>query len=135
MSKLTHSTTRVTWSLVIHAYLLLICFDYYLATGDLQGLFSRVRKYRQNRKPPQQLSVALVVAAIDLACVFYWKPVLCLQRAAATTSLMRRHAVDAEMVIGAQRMPFRAHAWVEIHNEIVGERSKLPTSLAILDRC
>jgi transglutaminase superfamily protein len=41
--------------------------------------------------------------------------VLCLQRSAATTLLLRRHGWDAEMVIGAKLLPFQSHAWVEVN--------------------
>jgi Transglutaminase-like superfamily len=134
MPRLTRSRVSISWLLVLHAYLLLVRFDFYITTTNLQGLLTRVRKRPTIRKH-HRLSVEPIISAMDLACVFYRKEVLCLQRAAATTCLMRLHGIEAELVIGAQMMPLKAHAWVEINREVVGERSQLPTSLAILDRC
>jgi hypothetical protein len=39
------------------------------------------------------------------------------------------------MVIGAQAMPFRAHAWVEIGGHIVNDKPYTREMYAILDRC
>jgi hypothetical protein len=134
MPRLTHSRMSTSWLLVLHAYLLLVRFDFYITTTNLQGLLIRVRKRPTIRKH-HGFSIEPIISAMDLACVFYRKEVLCLQRAAAMTCLMRLHGIEAELVIGAQMMPLKAHAWVEINREVVGERSQLPTSLAILDRC
>ncbi|MCU1302683.1 MAG: hypothetical protein JWQ87_2967 [Candidatus Sulfotelmatobacter sp.] len=135
MSRLTNPRVPTSWILVLHAYLLLIRFDFYITTANLQGLLIRVGKRPPTRKNSQRSSIERIIAAMDLACIFYWKEVRCLQRAAAMTCLMRIHGTGAELVIGAQMMPLKAHAWVEIDREVVGERSQLPTHLAILDRC
>lgn len=63
--------------------------------------------------------------AIDLACVFYLHRVLCLQRAAATTLLLRRHGVSAEMIVGIKQFPFRSHAWVEVAGSIANDKPYL----------
>ena len=73
--------------------------------------------------------------AIDLACVFYFKQVLCLQRSAATTVLLRRHGWEAEMVIGAQVCPFRSHAWVEIDRSVINDKPYMLEMYQELERC
>jgi hypothetical protein len=135
MSKLTEVPLRVRAMLLVQAYLLLIRFDYYIATADLEGLRASVHRKRAAHTRRDQLSIGRIIWAMDLASVFYCKQVLCLQRAAATTCLMRKSGIGAELVLGAQMVPFKAHAWVEIDGEVVGERSDLPASIAVLDRC
>jgi hypothetical protein len=73
--------------------------------------------------------------AVDLACVFYFKQVLCLQRSAVTTVLLRRYGWKAEMVIGAQVRPFKSHAWVEIERSVVNDRPYMLEMYQELERC
>jgi hypothetical protein len=72
---------------------------------------------------------------MDLACVFYIKKVLCLQRSAATTLLLRRYGHKAEMVIGAQMLPFKSHAWVEVDRAIVNDKPYMTDIYRELERC
>jgi hypothetical protein len=73
--------------------------------------------------------------AMDYACVFYFKPVRCLQRSAATTLLLRHHGWRAEMVIGAQMLPFRSHAWCEINGAVVNDKPYVRAIYEVLERC
>jgi hypothetical protein len=73
--------------------------------------------------------------AVDLACVFYFKRVLCLQRSAATAALLRRHGWNAAMVIGAQLLPFQSHAWVEINGRVVNDKPYIAEIFQVLERC
>jgi hypothetical protein len=74
-------------------------------------------------------------AAIDTASIWYWKQVLCLQRSAATACLLKEFGVPARMVIGAQQMPFRAHAWVEVDGCVVNDKPYMREMYAVLDQC
>jgi hypothetical protein len=57
--------------------------------------------------------------AVLLATCLYWKPVLCLQRSICTARLLRKHGVNARLVIGYRPAPFFAHAWVEVDGRVV----------------
>jgi Transglutaminase-like superfamily len=57
--------------------------------------------------------------AVLLATCFYWKPVLCLQRAVCTVRLLRRYGIHARLVIGYRPSPFFSHAWVEVDGRVV----------------
>ncbi len=57
--------------------------------------------------------------AVLLATCFYFKPVLCLQRAVCTVRLLRKHGVNARLVIGYLPSPFFSHAWVEVNGRVV----------------
>jgi len=57
--------------------------------------------------------------AVLLATCFYWKPVLCLQRAVCTVRLLRRKGIHARLVIGYRPSPFFSHAWVEVEGRVL----------------
>jgi hypothetical protein len=121
--------------LVLKAYLQLVRFDFYLAQRDFTALHTKVRKHPV-RVPTKFLhSIEEICAAVDLACIWYWKEVLCLQRSAATACLLKSRGIQAEMVIGAQQMPFKAHAWVEVDGRVVNDKPYTPEMYAVLDRC
>jgi hypothetical protein len=121
--------------LVLQAYLRLIQFDSYLARGDFEALYNKVRIFPIGKKPAPLNSVERVCSAVDMACIWYWKEALCLQRSAATACLLKRHGVRAQLVIGAQQMPFKAHAWVEVDDRVVNDKPYTPEMYAVLDRC
>jgi hypothetical protein len=121
--------------LVFKAYLTLIVFDIYLARGNFRALYERVRKHPVANLIIVPGTVEHVCSAVDLACIWYWKEALCLQRSAATACLLRASGVRAQLVIGAQQMPFKAHAWVEVDGRVVNDRSYMPELYGVLDRC
>jgi hypothetical protein len=121
--------------LVLRAYLKLIYFDVYLVRGNFSALYERVRSYPTGKKAEAADAIERICSAVDMACIWYWKEALCLQRSAATACLLKRYGVPAQMVIGAQQMPFRAHAWVEVDNRVVNDKPYVPEIYAVLDRC
>lgn len=121
--------------LIVKAYLKLILFDIYLARGDFAVLYEQVRKCPIGKKVPPADGVERICSAIDMACIWYWKEALCLQRSAATACLLKEYGVSAQMVIGAQQMPFKAHAWVEVDGRVVNDKPYTPEMYAVLDRC
>jgi len=121
--------------LVLKAYLKLIYFDLYLAQGNFAALYDKVRNYPVGANTPDPNSIERINYAIDLACIWYWKEALCLQRSAATACLLKKYGVPAQMVIGAQQLPFRAHAWVEVDGRVVNDKPYTPEMYAVLDRC
>ena len=121
--------------LVFKAYANLIYFDVYLARGNFSALYEKVRNYPVRKKFPSSRSIEEICAAVDMACIWYWKEALCLQRSAATACLLRQHGVAAKLVIGAQQMPFKAHAWVEVEGRVVNDKPYMHEMYAVLDRC
>ena len=120
--------------IVLRAYLRLIQFDLYLARGNFKALYEKVRAYPL-RTPPPVNAVEQICSAVDMACIWYWKEVLCLQRSAATACLLKSCGVPAEMVIGAQQMPFKAHAWIEVCGRVVNDKPYVREMYAVLDKC
>jgi transglutaminase superfamily protein len=121
--------------LVWRAYLRLLQFDWYLGRGHFQALYEKVRSFPINSDSSSHDAVERICAAVDMACIWYWKQALCLQRSAATACLLRQYGVRAELVIGAQQMPFKAHAWVEVDGCVVNDKPYTPEMYAVLDRC
>jgi hypothetical protein len=121
--------------LVMEAYLTLIQFDFCLARKGFSGLHDKVRRCPICTTVVRSVSVEQVCSAMEMACIWYWKQALCLQRSAATACLLRRCGVAAELVTGVQQMPFRAHAWVEVAGRVVNDRPYLHEMYAVLDKC
>ena len=121
--------------LVLKAYWHLIRFDLYLARGDFAVLYEKVRTHPLYPRGKQRPSIEQVCRAVDIACVWYWKKALCLQRSAATACLLKNQGVSALLVIGAAQIPFRCHAWVEVSGVVVNDKPYMPEIYAVLDRC
>jgi hypothetical protein len=121
--------------LVLKAYLKLVHFDLYLARGHFAALYEKVRNYPIGATVSAADAVERICYAVDMACIWYWKEALCLQRSAATACLLKKYGVPAQMVIGAQQMPFKAHAWVEVDGRVVNDKPYTPEMYAVLDRC
>jgi len=121
--------------LILRSFLQLILFDLYLARGNFNAVYDKVRNCPRADYELKPDAAERICAAVDMACIWYWKQVLCLQRSAATTCLLRRYGVPAQMVLGAQHVPFRAHAWVELDGQVVNDRSYMPEIYGVLDRC
>jgi hypothetical protein len=121
--------------LVLKGYLNLIYFDLYLARGNFAALYNKVRKYPVAKRTPASDGIERICSAIDMASIWYWKEAQCLQRSAATACLLKNHGVPAKLVIGAQQIPFKAHAWVEVDGRVVNDKPYAPETYAVLDRC
>ena len=128
--------TLVAPLVAVAAYLKLVEFDVYLSRRSFSALYGRVRKYPlDTERIPGPGSADQICEAVDLACIWYWKHVLCLQRSAATTCLLRGYGIPAQMVIGAQHLPFRAHAWVEVNGLVVNDKPYTREMYSVLDQC
>ena len=121
--------------LVLDAYWKLMCFDLYLARCNFAALCGEVRDYPVAAHPPAPDAIKAICSAVDMACIWYWKEALCLQRSAATACLLKKYGVSAMLVIGAQQLPFKAHAWVEVDGRVVNDKPYTPEIYAVLDRC
>lgn len=121
--------------LVLRAYLRLVQFDLYLAIGNFSAMHRKVAAFPVRKSLNSSPPVERACIAVDLACIWYWKEVRCLQRAAATTCLLKQQGVAARMVVGAQQMPFRAHAWVEVEGRVVNDKPYVRETYSVLDQC
>jgi hypothetical protein len=122
--------------LVIASWIRLVYVDIALWIGGFSGVHEMVSESRARPRQSSPVpSPAVLSRAMDLACVFYVKRVLCLQRSAAITYLLRRYGWHAELVIGVQMLPFESHAWVEIEKVPVNDKSYVNELYTELKRC
>jgi hypothetical protein len=82
-------------------------------------ILSQLKRQSIAARPCNQELEKAICDAVHLATCFYWKPVLCLQRAVCTVRLLRRHGIFARLVIGYRPSPFFSHAWVEVDGRVV----------------
>lgn len=93
-----------------------------------------VKRVRVARTPTSYDALAVVRVAVRDACVFYIKPVHCLQRSAAVTRMLRRRGVDAQLVIGCRPAPVASHAWVEVNGTVVWDHMVGLSHFVVIDR-
>ncbi|SRR5581483_7308167 len=123
------------FSLFLRAYSKLVRFDRYLARRDFAGLYHEVRTAQCMQKSADTNALNRICHTVDLACIWYWKEVLCLQRSATTTCLLRNLGIPACMILGVQQTPFRAHAWVEAGGRVINDRPYIRDLYKVIDIC
>jgi len=122
--------------LILESWLLLFYFEFVMHFRRFRQLHRSVREQPVRATTSARLETSTELCqAMNHACVFYFKRVLCLQRSSATTLLLRRHGWKAEMVIGVQMLPFKSHAWCEINGVVVNDKSYMPEIYRVLERC
>ena len=82
-------------------------------------ILSQLKRQSISTKSSNRESEKTICDAVLLATCFYWKPVLCLQRAVCTVRLLRRNGIHARLVIGYRPSPFFSHAWVEVDGRVL----------------
>jgi hypothetical protein len=122
-------------TLFFRALFMLLAYDVLGLLCRFQTLYAMVKGWKVTGKPVDSHVIDRVCMAVNYACVWYPKRALCLQRSFVTTYLLRKHGVSANMVLGAQKLPFKAHAWVEVGGRAVNERSNVQATYAVWDRC
>lgn len=127
--------TTIPRLLMFRALLGLITFDLFRLGYNFSAIYDVVRTWKVAPIITPTGTVELVCAAVNLACVWYPKRVLCLQRSTITTCLLRSCGVKAEMVIGAQKAPFKAHAWTEVEGTPINERRNVERAFLVWERC
>jgi hypothetical protein len=120
--------------LVVQAWIGLLVFDVARRLG-----FARIhallrRCHTAHRRIANQHLAEQIVWAVDEACVWYVTRAACLQRSVVATWLLRRHGIDAELVIGYRSLPFESHAWVEVGGVVVNDRQQYKHVFATLER-
>lgn len=120
--------------LILSAYMELIRFGFHIRHNNFAALHTTVRNCGLRTDTTPRASLEELCRAVDIACIWYWKHVLCLQRSAAATCLLRRHGIPAQLVIGTQQVPFNAHAWVEVDGQVITDRTYMHEMYVELER-
>ena len=125
---------QVSRLLVWKALLGFLLFDLLGFGRSFARLHRYVRRYGTAKLTTRVDVIDSVCTAVNYACVWYPRRVLCLQRSAVTTCLLRKSGLPAQMVIGTQSLPFKAHAWTELHGHALNERRDVQRIYQFLDR-
>lgn len=121
--------------LFCRAIFALLAYDVLNTICRFDTLYLMVKRWRVDLKAADSPTTESVCSAVNYACMWYPKHALCLQRSFVTTYLLRKSGIAAHMVLGAQKLPFKAHAWVEVNGQAVNERSNVQATYAVWDRC
>ncbi|MCU1295740.1 MAG: hypothetical protein JWO91_18 [Acidobacteriaceae bacterium] len=124
-----------TQFLVPKALLGLLAFDVLGLGRNFARMHRCVTRWRTAQPTAPKDAVDRVCNAVNYACVWYPKRVLCLQRSLVTTCLLRHCGVQAKMVFGAQNLPFKAHAWTEVGDRAINERKDVQKIYGVWERC
>lgn len=117
------------------AFLGLLAFDLVLRFKGFNALIEKVEQWSITGEESIDREVCRRVrATVDRAQMYYPKKAMCLQHSAVVTCLLRRRGVPAEMVLAAQEFPPRAHAWVEVANEVVNDSPDVKTRYRVFRR-
>jgi len=103
------------------ALLGLVFYDVVMWGRGLSTMLYCVRNCKVATQPATPEIVKRVGSTVETACIWYPRKVLCLQRSAVTTYLLRRRGIPARLVIGTKVMPLLAHAWVEVDGVVVND--------------
>ena len=121
--------------LFFRALFTLFAYDVLSTFCRFETIYSMVKNWTVIPAPSGQDTIDRVCTAVNYACIWYPKQALCLQRSFVTTHLLRKRGIAADMVLGAQKLPFKAHAWVEVNGQAINERSNVQATYAVWDRC
>jgi hypothetical protein len=121
--------------LCVQAFFGLFVYDLLSLFCRFETLYAMVKRWNVGKNKTGDGTIHQICTAVNYACVFYPKHALCLQRSFVTTYLLRKRGVAAQFVLGAQKLPFKAHAWVEVDDRPINERSNVQAIYAVWDRC
>jgi hypothetical protein len=125
--------TRI--ALIVEAYIRMIAHDVYLSRHNFAALHQHVKTIPTRQVAPGSNSAETISSSLEIACCFYPKRVQCLQRSAVLIGMLRSRGLRASMIIGAQKLPFRAHAWVEVDGHILNDRLASREKFLVMEVC
>lgn len=121
--------------LILKALMGLLAFDAFRLGHSFPRTYQIVHSWRLSPVSMPRDLAEHVCRVINYACIWYPKRVFCLQRSVVTTCLLRSCGIKAEMVIGAQKFPFKTHAWTEVAGHAINERRDVKRLYLVWERC
>ncbi len=120
--------------LIFRSLIELLRYDLFLRKHDFFALYEQVRSVTIAPRVSEPSDIDAICTAVAHACMWYPKHALCLQRSTVATVLLRQHGIPAKLTIGAQRLPLKSHAWVEVDGRVVNDKPEVQADYLILDR-
>ena len=123
----------------VTAWCLLVLVDMTLRIAGFNRFYRLMQAIRTRGTASvqrRQERIRNATASVDRARLYYFKHAWCLQSAAAAACYLRLHGVPADVVIGVRKLPFMAHAWVEVNGDVVmNELPDLQAAFREIARC
>jgi len=122
-------------SLILSALFCLLRTESYLRRHKGRALQSLLRRTENSEGKRRRHTVTRICRSMDVACVLYFKEVKCLQRSVALAMMLRGYGWNAELVVGAQVIPPKFHAWVEMNRKVLNDKPYMQQLYRELERC
>jgi hypothetical protein len=120
-------------ALTIKAARLLVLWDWRIKVRSFESLYRSLQRYPIAMERSPNLDIDAIEDAVQLASIWYWKRILCLQRSCCLFWMLRDAGIPARLQIGAQHWPPRTHAWVNVDGRIVGDMPHKVQLFQLLD--
>lgn len=131
-------SSAITGTLVsVSAFPVLVAFDLVMHVLSFRALHGIVKGFPVLfHRTPHIRKARRICELVNRASTFYFKRAWCLQRSATAVCFLRLAGYPAQLVIGAQKTPFYAHAWAELLGEMVNDHeSHKHDNFVVLERC
>lgn len=119
---------------VLEALIRILQADLVLVQGRLLGFVNYAEKIVTRRQPvpvrPDIESIAILHESVQRARIWYPRKVDCLLGSCALLLMMLKRGIRSNLVVGVQKYPFYAHAWVEYGNIVVNDEAEVQRRLA-----
>lgn len=115
-------TARMT---AVAAIFCLAAITLTLKTAGFDSLCKALRTWPVSSRSRAVQPESAIPKAVERAALWYPRLALCLQKSAAVAVLLRESGIACEMVIACRRLPFKAHAWVEVNGRVVNDNVKV----------
>jgi len=106
-------------SLVLSALFEIVRYEVVLSLYGVGRILLKLNRPTESPKSLSREHERDICNAVLLATCLHWKPVLCLQHSVCTVRLLKRHGIDARVVIGYRSAPLFFHAWVEVNDRVI----------------
>lgn len=103
------------------SYLLIFLCSLLLRVGGL-GLVLRVsRSWPLSPRRQSSTLATPVVELVDASARWFPRRADCVQRSVVAFWVLRWYGIPAALVVGIRRVPFAAHAWVEMAGQVLND--------------
>lgn len=138
VERLAYRTVRLLVYLKLNtvaAFLGLATINVMLKVGGFRALHYAVKRWPVNTTHASPDAQEEVCKSVDRATNWYPSQAMCLQRSAITACLLRQYGVLAQFVVGCRKIPFKAHAWVEVEGHVINDKKQVQQFYSVLERC
>ena len=125
---------KISFLLIIEAYFLLAMVHITVKLFGFNKLIKVIKNLKSDFKKtkPSRSNIDNLTAALDKACFYFPIGTKCLEWAATFTIMCLHRKWMCNIEIGVQTIPFAAHAWAKMYDEIIADSQDLPNSLSVI---